>query len=769
MKKTLLTLLLTLVLSGMAWADKESSLVFDPAYLQVGPGNAEFGYGGLPKISVGLSAKLPVVEYFVALAHDENPADVSARMISRHLVATVDPEQALNDIPTADSPELYADIISLRKQLALGENPVWVAETISTGDQRWARIIVFPVTIEADGNCYFNESMTITVRNRQVASEDLLSSIDDVESDAMSPASVLQAPLDPTTRYLIVTSPSLYESAMELARYRSSLGINTVVELIADILVTYQGRDDAEKLRERLKVFQANGGSYVLLAGDETQLPIRYAYPYPTSSTPDIAQLQICDLYFADLTGEWDYDNDGVWGENYHDAADLTPEIIVGRLPFNSPGEMFNYVDKLVDYETNPGNGDFEYLEKAFMFSSDQMRDDNQHAAIASSYPASFDVDTALGIELASGSDPNPHNLTAAELIPSLSNGYGIVNVIAHGDHQAFGVRTSEYNLWPKSYMMTAEGAEGHGDLNALEPNHKISFYYSLACDNGAFDRDQPPFNYPQLNLVQCLLGLKDAGAVGFVANSRWGWVGSSYLIQQAYFDSLFASSQSNAACALYSVKPVFYYYRDQVFGLNYFGDPLLKVYTTSPRPISLNIDNQGTNPFVYVSSNSTSVDGCTIVVSKADSILQRCITGSDGRVTITCDLEENQEYVVTALKSGYATGRATFTMTIVTDVDDDIDILPRHFGLSQNYPNPFNPATTIRFELAARATIKLMVYNVLGQVVTVLLDETLPAGEHCAVWDGTDDHGNRAASGIYLYRLETVDFVDVKKMVLLR
>lgn len=94
----------------------------------------------------------------------------------------------------------------------------------------------------------------------------------------------------------------------------------------------------------------------------------------------------------------------------------------------------------------------------------------------------------------------------------------------------------------------------------------------------------------------------------------------------------------------------------------------------------------------------------------------------------------------------------------------------PRTFALHQNYPNPFNPTTTIRFDLPTPAAVTLRVYNLRGQeVATLLNEEHKPAGSYAVRWDGRTRSGQRAASGIYLYRLSAGSFVQSKKMLLLR
>ena len=86
---------------------------------------------------------------------------------------------------------------------------------------------------------------------------------------------------------------------------------------------------------------------------------------------------------------------------------------------------------------------------------------------------------------------------------------------------------------------------------------------------------------------------------------------------------------------------------------------------------------------------------------------------------------------------------------------------------LEQNSPNPFNPTTTIRYELGAPGHVMLRVYDLRGRVVRTLVDATRAAGPHSVEWNGRDDGGVRAASGVYFYRLDAGGSVVSKKMVL--
>jgi hypothetical protein len=87
-------------------------------------------------------------------------------------------------------------------------------------------------------------------------------------------------------------------------------------------------------------------------------------------------------------------------------------------------------------------------------------------------------------------------------------------------------------------------------------------------------------------------------------------------------------------------------------------------------------------------------------------------------------------------------------------------------FELEQNLPNPFNPSTTIRYSLVEETSVRLNIYNVLGQSVRSLVNESQTAGSYSVVWDGRDTFGRQVATGLYLYRLEAAANIEIRKMV---
>ncbi len=112
----------------------------------------------------------------------------------------------------------------------------------------------------------------------------------------------------------------------------------------------------------------------------------------------------------------------------------------------------------------------------------------------------------------------------------------------------------------------------------------------------------------------------------------------------------------------------------------------------------------------------------------------------------------------------GIDNSKLEFTMDEKSDT-----LTPRLFSLNPNYPNPFNPMTKISFSLPETQDVKLAVYGVDGRMVATLLNETRGPGLHEVIWDGQDDSGRQAASGMYFYRIDAGPYSQVHKMMLMK
>ncbi len=94
---------------------------------------------------------------------------------------------------------------------------------------------------------------------------------------------------------------------------------------------------------------------------------------------------------------------------------------------------------------------------------------------------------------------------------------------------------------------------------------------------------------------------------------------------------------------------------------------------------------------------------------------------------------------------------------------------MPNSPELMQNSPNPFNPSTTIKYYIPQTEDVKITIFDMLGREVNTLINEQTSAGYHIAFWNGRENNGSAAASGVYLYRLQAGSFIETKKMSLLK
>lgn len=117
------------------------------------------------------------------------------------------------------------------------------------------------------------------------------------------------------------------------------------------------------------------------------------------------------------------------------------------------------------------------------------------------------------------------------------------------------------------------------------------------------------------------------------------------------------------------------------------------------------------------------------------------------------------------AWASGYAVG--IHSKTIIVGVAEEKSVVPSAFYLNQNYPNPFNPSTMIAFGLPERSTVRLAIYNEIGQHICIIADGEYGAGKHTVTWNGTDESGKSVSAGVYFARMETDKFIKTNKMLL--
>ena len=179
--------------------------------------------------------------------------------------------------------------------------------------------------------------------------------------------------------------------------------------------------------------------------------------------------------------------------------------------------------------------------------------------------------------------------------------------------------------------------------------------------------------------------------------------------------------------------------------------------------------DNEGVVVLGWQTSRETNNAGFNIYRSLTENdgfekINTNLINVQDRMYNYTDTDVEAGRYYYYRLESVSTIGFAEKLGTVAVEVTT-----PRTFKLYQNYPNPFNPNTTIKFELPRVERVRIKIYNILGQEVKELLDERKEAGYHLIMWDGRDKFERPVASGMYIYRIIAGEFVQAKKMLLIR
>ncbi|MDH3268392.1 MAG: T9SS type A sorting domain-containing protein [Ignavibacteria bacterium] len=152
---------------------------------------------------------------------------------------------------------------------------------------------------------------------------------------------------------------------------------------------------------------------------------------------------------------------------------------------------------------------------------------------------------------------------------------------------------------------------------------------------------------------------------------------------------------------------------------------------------------------------------GSGIYLTQNDGISWTWVSEGLPNLNIRTLLVTNNNYLFAGTTNGFVCKRPLSEM--ITSVTDKIYLLS-DYSLSQNYPNPFNPSTKISWQSPVSSWQTLKIYDVLGNEVATLVDEYKPAGNYKVEWDASN-----YSSGVYFYQLIAGDFVETKKMVLMK
>lgn len=427
----------------------------------------------------------------------------------------------------------------------------------------------------------------------------------------------------PIYDYCVITTRKLAPAFERLLGWKRQKGYNAGCVCVEDILsdpafsegdVVSGINDDAGKIRAYLQYAYQNGETcYVLFGGNADVLPIRYGN-IPTDVTNGIPHPFFSniptDLYFSDLNGNWDMDNDGLYGETKGagDAVDYAPELFVGRLLCSTAEEVALYTEKLIRYEYNPGNGDYAYLKKAFLNQSDEMLRDRQ-ADIIADLIEPFIPESTIFSEYPAHTVP-PTFPTGTDCITEMNNRYGFFSWHGHGNPDGVSTKSNPdksnyYGIVATQKNRSGLVAEsGHG-LDCLTNYDYPAIAYSMSCTLTPFEPyvrivEDDVYNFKPYFGASYTVGGMYGGPV-FLGNTRYGYVIASQKLEEAFIKELLDGSWNlgKVEClSKYSTTSPDHYVR---LAHNLIGCPELEMWSDIPAKYEdVQIVNNGNNVSVF-------------------------------------------------------------------------------------------------------------------------------------------------------------------------
>ncbi|MGD8397127.1 MAG: C25 family cysteine peptidase, partial [Candidatus Eiseniibacteriota bacterium] len=468
--------------------------------------------------------------------------------------------------------------------------------------------------------------------------------------------------------YVIVTEESQTGPYTTWAAWKTAKGIPATVVTVEWIDTTYPGRDLPEKIRNFvIEATQTWGTSYVLLGGDQPNVPSRVSWAFDCEAGfyPDENDLY-ADLYYSDLDGTWDANQNNVFGE-VDDAVDLYPDVLVGRAPSGDAVQASAMVNKFLVYEKTPPSG---RMMEAFYFAEVLWQDPFTDAGIGKDMIAERHFAAYEPIER---QYETMGNLSPSSVINYLNWGPHLTN---HGGHANFTV------------MGCGTGFLDRGDASALTNAPYFFVHYSIGCWAAAFDRDC---------IAEHFMTNPAGGTIAFIGNSRYGW-GSPGNPGRGYsetFDSDFYGAilsegitQFGAAVARAKLLRIPFshdanVYRWHQYQVNLLGDPEMACHTAPITAMVLSAPEAvpiGTGGFTAtVNDAGGPVGGARLCLAGPDVYLVG-LADDEGRVIFDYDIPAAQSLTLTASAPNHmaveqpitAAGQDPFLTVAAWTVDDD-------------------------------------------------------------------------------------------------
>lgn len=630
-----------------------------------------------------------------------------------------------------------------------------------------------------------------------------------------------------TAEWVIIVDKSMESQANTLRNWKLRKGLTTAVVTTEHIYANYSGRDNPERIRNFIiHAFENWSTEWIVLAGDTNVMPERRGYVVISGTSQD-DRLIPTDLYFADLDGCWNPNDNNYWGE-VSDNPDMYSDVYVTRLPAQNLAHLAIMVNKTLTYEKNiPDNFVTRALWLGARLDWNPTWGGDCKEVVLPYLPSQFNV-TKLYEKFG--------NISRNAVITHINAGNAaVVNHAAHSDYDLIGTG-------PDNMFSSHAAALTNGD--------KAGWMYSIGCNPGGFDRNTC--------FGEALLRNNNGGMVAVIMNSRYGWYipgwaggGPSDRLDQAFFNSMFTKHYYNFGKAVADMRDTYVpsartdvYYRWCVYENNVLGPSETASYSNTVADLSAShTDTYTGGPVtVTVTSGGNPVNGALVCLYKDGEVHVTANTNSSGVATFSgLNVETDGTIMVTATAHNYRPYEgsmycpnadidvAYFTgdlrdqgVVLSWMVEDTGELLELHlirnesrltdrplsaqgsfldrapvgeqvyylemltvdgaslrygplsvivedvtrqvFSLSDAYPNPSTGLFNLQVELSESTACELAIYDLAGRRVATIHEGELAAGRHVLSWDGSG-----TPAGVYIAHLTADGRVLTRRLALVR
>jgi hypothetical protein len=451
-----------------------------PHITDAGGGYSEVTVDGLDYVSIAGAPRLPVQHVEIQLPAGARLADYGLQdIVAEPLPGAYDIQRVM---PEAESEGgLQAPILfEPSASHVFPESPLEVSAVHQRGDVQVVTFRFYPLQYNLETRALtFIRSARLSVRYQRMGRTAARAT-----TGQSAPTGASETPASSSAGYAIAVRSDLAQAAsiQDFKRHKESEGF-TVYLITPNDWANYPGKDGADKLRAFLQSKrQAWNLQYLLIIGSVSSIPMKTLYPSNTDHKNTWATPS--DMYYADLTGNWDKDGDGFYGEFRDDAVDFGAELLVGRIPFDAETLINPVVQRTITYETTYG----EWRKRALLAMAilDYQANGNPETDGAylgeamRGYLSKAGLNTWRLYEEEGNGTRLPHDapLDRDMLAASWASGYGFVSWWAHGSS------TGAYRtLWASNQTVRKPFADIYHLSDLRTDNPPIVF--QNACSNG--------------------------------------------------------------------------------------------------------------------------------------------------------------------------------------------------------------------------------------------------------------------------------------------